>query len=122
MPRGPGGDAIASLLDALRNHLADDPAGQVLVDGLVSYLDPAHPAARARRIAEYARPTGTPLPAELKNPPPNYRVVEVAERLRVSRWWVLRRIQDGQIPAYRIGREWRITQATLDSLLDGGAA
>jgi excisionase family DNA binding protein len=117
-----GGDPVASHLSALRARLVDDPAGLSLVDGLSAYLDPAHPLAVARRVAAYAEPTGSPLPPEVKDPPPNYTVTQAAQLLGVSRWWVRRRIQAGTVDAYRLGREYRIRQAEMDRLLDGGAA
>ena len=117
-----GGDPVASHLAALRARLEHDPAGLSLVDGLSAWLDPKHPVARARRITDYQHADqAEPLPREVLYPPPNYTVAEVAERLRVSRWWVARRIQDGRIDAYKLGREYRIRQAELDRL-EGGSA
>ena len=117
-----GGDPVASHLAALRALVADQPAAVSLVDGLSAWLAPKHPVARARRIRDYQdTPGGEQLPREVLYPPPNYTVAEVAERLRVSRWWVARRIQDGRIDAYKLGREYRIRQAELDRL-EGGSA
>ena len=44
---------------------------------------------------------------------------EVAAYLRVSRATVWRWCQEQKLPAFKIGREWRISQARLDSLAAG---
>lgn len=44
-------------------------------------------------------------------------VAEVAALQRVSRKTVLRWIAAGQLPAVRLGRHWRISQAQLDAYL-----
>ena len=43
-------------------------------------------------------------------------VQEVATYLKVSRSTVWRWCKNGKLPAFRIGREWRIHQETLDKL------
>ncbi len=43
---------------------------------------------------------------------------EVSELLRVSVYTVRRWIKQGQLPAYRIGRGWRIDASALDEWLD----
>jgi len=42
---------------------------------------------------------------------------EVAAYLRVSRSTVWRWCQEQRLPAFKIGREWRISQARLDRLI-----
>ena len=44
-------------------------------------------------------------------------VPELATRLRVSRMTVYRLIADGLLPAYRIGRSYRIDAADADTWL-----
>lgn len=45
-------------------------------------------------------------------------VKEVAKQLRVSHTTVIRLIENGEIsPVYRVGNQYRIPQATLDSYL-----
>ncbi len=43
---------------------------------------------------------------------------EVAERLKVSIFTVRRWIHQGELPAYRIGRSWRIGPTDLDQWLE----
>ncbi len=43
---------------------------------------------------------------------------DVAEKLRVSIFTVRRWIHQGELPAYRIGRGWRIATADLTSWLE----
>ncbi len=43
---------------------------------------------------------------------------EVADRLKVSIFTVRRWIHQGELPAYRIGRGWRIGSADLDKWLE----
>lgn len=42
-----------------------------------------------------------------------YTAAEVAELLRLNHQVVQRKLQAGEIPAYRIGREWRVEKAQL---------
>lgn len=42
-----------------------------------------------------------------------YTSAEVADLLRLNRQVVQRKLQAGEIPAYRIGREWRVEQGQL---------
>jgi excisionase family DNA binding protein len=42
-----------------------------------------------------------------------YTSAEVAEVLRLNHQVVQRKLQAGEIPAYRIGREWRVERAQL---------
>lgn len=44
-------------------------------------------------------------------------VKEAAERLKTSRQQIRRMIRNGQLPAVRVGREWRITAETLEQFL-----
>ena len=43
---------------------------------------------------------------------------EVSDLLRVSVYTVRRWIKEGNLPAYKIGRGWRIGRADLDRWLD----
>jgi len=47
---------------------------------------------------------------------------EAAEYLRVSRATILRCCRAGQLPAVRIGRQWRIDMDQLERLLRGEVA
>lgn len=47
-----------------------------------------------------------------------YTAAEVADILRLNHQVVQRKLQAGQIPAYRIGREWRVSREQLQSWLD----
>jgi excisionase family DNA binding protein len=44
---------------------------------------------------------------------------EVSDLLRVSVYTVRRWIKVGALPAYKVGRGWRIKDADLDQWLDG---
>lgn len=45
-------------------------------------------------------------------------VAEVAEMLRVSTMTVYRLIRTGELPAVRVGRNYRVRRAELDSYLE----
>jgi excisionase family DNA binding protein len=47
-----------------------------------------------------------------------YTAAEVAEILRMNHQVVQRKLQAGEIPAYRIGREWRVEKTQLLSWLE----
>ena len=47
-----------------------------------------------------------------------YTTAEVAELLRLNPQVVQRKLQSGEIPAYRIGRDWRVERAQLMSWLE----
>ena len=53
-------------------------------------------------------------------PGPLLTVAEVADALRVSTMTVYRLIKGGDIPALRVGKNYRIRQADLDEYLDEG--
>ena len=42
-----------------------------------------------------------------------YTAAEVAEMLRLNHQVVLRKLQAGEIPGYKIGKEWRIEKGRL---------
>ena len=44
---------------------------------------------------------------------------EVSDLLRVSVQTVRRWIKDGELPAYKVGRGWRIRKGDLDTWLQG---
>lgn len=44
---------------------------------------------------------------------------EAAAYLRVSMNTMRKLLRDGEIPAAKVGREWRIKRAALDTFLDG---
>lgn len=49
------------------------------------------------------------------------KVAEVAERLRVSRFWVYRRIESGDIPVVELGdtrKNQRIRESDLQAFID----
>ena len=47
-----------------------------------------------------------------------YTLPEVAEKLKVSRRTVYRWVQAGELPAYRLGGEFRITERDLEQFLE----
>lgn len=47
-----------------------------------------------------------------------YTAAEVADLLRMNHQVVQRKLQAGEIPGYRIGREWRVEKAQLLSWLE----
>ena len=55
-------------------------------------------------------------------PPRLLTTQEAAEYLRVSRATILRCCKAGQLPAMRIGRQWRIDMDQLERQLTGEAA
>ena len=58
--------------------------------------------------------------AESSQLPPNQSFLtpqEVSELLRVSVYTVRRWIKEGQLPAYRVGRGWRISALALGDWL-----
>ena len=52
--------------------------------------------------------------------PPLLRVDEVSDLLRVSRKVVWRMIRDGELPATKAGKEWRIPRGAVAELLRAG--
>jgi excisionase family DNA binding protein len=48
-----------------------------------------------------------------------YTVDEVAEMLGLARGTAYARVQDGSIPAVRMGRRWVIPKASFNSWLNG---
>jgi len=48
---------------------------------------------------------------------PLLKVQEVATRCQVDALTVRRWIDRGELPAYKIGREWRVEPASLDAFL-----
>lgn len=59
-----------------------------------------------------------PSPAGADSPLVLYTSAEVAEILRLNHQVVQRKLQSGEIPAYRIGREWRVEKARLLTWLE----
>lgn len=53
-------------------------------------------------------------------PGPLLTVAEVAGLLRVSNMTVYRLIKNGELSAIRVGKNYRIRQADLDTYLSGG--
>jgi excisionase family DNA binding protein len=47
-----------------------------------------------------------------------YTAAEVADLLRMNLQVIQRKLQSGEIPGYRIGREWRVEREQLQSWLD----
>jgi excisionase family DNA binding protein len=46
-------------------------------------------------------------------------IAEAAERLKVSTKTIERLLRSGELPAGKIGRQWRISSAILDQLVRG---
>jgi excisionase family DNA binding protein len=59
------------------------------------------------------------MPVRVKNPSeqPFLTPQEVSDLLRVSVYTVRRWIKEGHLPAYKVGRGWRIRDADLDNWL-----
>jgi excisionase family DNA binding protein len=53
--------------------------------------------------------------------PEHYTTAEVAEKLRITRDGVVKRILRGELTAVRAGRRWLIPKATFDALLQPSA-
>jgi excisionase family DNA binding protein len=53
--------------------------------------------------------------------PEHYTTGEVAEKLRITRDGVVKRILRGELTAVRSGRRWLIPKATFDALLQPSA-
>jgi excisionase family DNA binding protein len=51
-----------------------------------------------------------------------YTASEVAELLRLNHQVVQRKLQAGDIPGYRIGRDWRVEQSQLMDWLEKHSA
>ncbi|NNJ09777.1 helix-turn-helix domain-containing protein [Chloroflexales bacterium ZM16-3] len=51
--------------------------------------------------------------------PPILTVAEVAQYLRVSETTIWRWCSSGKLPAFRIGRSWRVRQSDLEVLIKG---
>ncbi len=47
-----------------------------------------------------------------------YTLPEIAEKLKVSRRTVYRWVQAGELPAYKLGGEFRITERDLEKFLE----
>jgi len=43
---------------------------------------------------------------------------QVAEYLQISEMTTYKLVQEGRIPAFKIGRHWRVKKADLSSLID----
>lgn len=54
----------------------------------------------------------------MKNPPDFYLVEELAEKLRVNKMTIYRRIKAGKIEAHKIGKEYRISRETYEKFLE----
>lgn len=57
----------------------------------------------------------TPRPPELLT------VVEVAERLRVSYGTVYTLLREGDLPAVKVGSQWRVESTKLDAFISRGS-
>jgi excisionase family DNA binding protein len=49
-------------------------------------------------------------------------VTEIAEHLGVAAITIYRWLEKGQIPAHRVGRQWRFNQGEVDTWVISGAA
>ena len=54
-------------------------------------------------------PTTTPLPSSLRL----FTSAEVAEILRLHPQVVARKLQAGEIPGYKLGKDWRVSEEQL---------
>lgn len=50
--------------------------------------------------------------------PDFYLVEELAEKLRVNKMTIYRRIKAGKIEAHKIGKEYRISRGTFEKFLE----
>ena len=51
--------------------------------------------------------------------PPILTVAEVACHLRVSETTIWRWCSSGKLPAFRVGRSWRVRRGDLDAIVEG---
>ena len=51
-----------------------------------------------------------------------YTIQEVAEMLKVDKKVVLKEVQTGSLPAFRVGRQWRISLEALRAYMAKGGA
>jgi excisionase family DNA binding protein len=62
--------------------------------------------------------TGLPAPQPVMPPAPTFwKVIEIAAYLRISKMSVYRLIHSGELPAQRIGRTFRVLDATFAAYL-----
>lgn len=57
------------------------------------------------------------MPADAKMSPKFLTVAEVAELMRVSKMTVYRMVQNGNLPAIRVGRSYRVPKSAVDQYL-----
>ena len=50
---------------------------------------------------------------------PVFSIAELAKRWRVQRQSISRQIQTAQLPAFRIGKQWRVTEETVRDIENG---
>jgi excisionase family DNA binding protein len=65
-------------------------------------------------MSEMADSTDLPLPP--------YRIEEAAEKLNASVAAVRAAARRGDLPAFKLGRDWRLLRGPIDKLLRGEAA
>ena len=51
------------------------------------------------------------------NKPDFYLVEELAEKLRVNKMTIYRRIKAGKLPAVKVGKNYRITRADFEKMV-----
>lgn len=56
-------------------------------------------------------------------PPPTYSLPEVADMVLPAEWtdgvrWLARRLNRGEIPGYRVGHTWRMTEQHVEALIE----
>jgi excisionase family DNA binding protein len=94
---------------AMANQMAQQSGGILGQSG----QPPVTPTAPASAPAPGSASSGNPASA----PPAMLSPAEVAQRLGVSEADVLQTLENGELKGKRIGSQWRVTQAALDTFL-----
>lgn len=80
-----------------------------------------HVQAGGEAGAGHHRMVGVIMPASINNPISEIRfltIAEVAAVIRVSRMTVYRLVHNGELPAIRVGRSFRIPQQAVNDYLE----
>ena len=63
-----------------------------------------------------------PVLADLMQAMMNYTTNQTAERLNCSRSTVINLIHAGKLPAFRVGKNWRVARGNLEKFMTSGGA
>jgi excisionase family DNA binding protein len=53
------------------------------------------------------------------SPETSLTIEQAAERLQMNKEVLRRWVRDGRVPAVKLGRHWRLTESTIDRVLNG---